>query len=89
MTMECEAIEPAHAARYLVVRDRYPKGLHPREFSPNLTASDFSGSLECEVGHVVVRATWGTMQSKRGAPKRAGANRQTPTARQCARLPVA
>jgi hypothetical protein len=58
--------------------------LHPREFGPNLTASDFGGSLEWEVGHGVVRVVLGKMPSERRAWKRGGPIRQTLTARQCA-----
>jgi hypothetical protein len=69
MAMKCPAIEPAQAARELVVRDRSPKkgeSPPPRDFGPNLTASDFGGSLEWEVGHVVVRLILGKIPARGG-----------------------
>jgi hypothetical protein len=92
MAMDCPAIEPAQAARELVVRDRSPK---EEESPPSARVrSKFDSVRLRRVPRMGGGPCGGARDLGQDAKQEAGleargANRQTPTARQCARLPVA
>jgi len=90
MAMECAGNEPAQAARELVVRDRSPNDGEstPREFGPSSTAPDFPRVLSVGSGPCGGARDPGQDADQEAGVEARGANRRTPPARHCDRLPV-